>query len=275
MANKDQPRRWIDSDSEIPESLRKALCAEATSAASPEEVEKLKNRLRSILTPPSGPDSGGGGSPLTSPSLSLSLKAFLFVGSFIALGTIGAFFFMENAEVDELNERNEREERNERDKADKTNETDETDEMIDRFERVNLDANSKTLAKQPILEHNSAKVQKKSDLSSSLRKGHKNLKRPTSQDTIDSPSRAGQQVFLFAQEARFLSKVRAILDRDPSKALKMVKEHQKRFPRGKLVEERETLRIRALRKLGRIEEAGQQTKAFENTFPHSGYEVSP
>jgi hypothetical protein len=52
-------------------------------------------------------------------------------------------------------------------------------------------------------------------------------------------------------------------------ALVPLAEHARRFPGGRLVEEREALRIQSLSKLGRIAEARQAAQAFRARFPRS------
>jgi outer membrane protein assembly factor BamD (BamD/ComL family) len=52
-------------------------------------------------------------------------------------------------------------------------------------------------------------------------------------------------------------------------ALGFLAEHARRFPGGRLVEEREALRIRSLAKSGRVAEARRAAKAFRARFPRS------
>jgi len=54
-------------------------------------------------------------------------------------------------------------------------------------------------------------------------------------------------------------------------ALDLVADHAKRFPRGELAPEREYLRVKALRRLGRTNEARDRAKAYLATFPTSPY----
>jgi len=61
----------------------------------------------------------------------------------------------------------------------------------------------------------------------------------------------------------------AVARRDFSAALAPIGEHARRFRRGRLVEEREALRVRALSGLGRTEEARRAADAFEKRFPRS------
>ena len=52
-------------------------------------------------------------------------------------------------------------------------------------------------------------------------------------------------------------------------ALSATSEHARRFKNGRLVEEREALRVKALMGLGRAEEARHAAAAFRARFPRS------
>jgi hypothetical protein len=54
-----------------------------------------------------------------------------------------------------------------------------------------------------------------------------------------------------------------------SAALQSIAEHQRRFPAGRLREEREALRIKALAGLGRDDEARRAAERFRERFPRS------
>jgi hypothetical protein len=54
-----------------------------------------------------------------------------------------------------------------------------------------------------------------------------------------------------------------------SQALTLVAQHGRRFPSGRLAEEREALRVRALANAGRTQEADRAAKAFATRFPRS------
>ncbi|HEY4185996.1 MAG TPA: hypothetical protein VGP07_13060 [Polyangia bacterium] len=71
-------------------------------------------------------------------------------------------------------------------------------------------------------------------------------------------------------ELQLLRRARAAVAReDFASALSLLVEHTKRFRDGRLVEEREALRVKTLVGLGRIEEARRAGTAFETRFPHS------
>jgi hypothetical protein len=71
-------------------------------------------------------------------------------------------------------------------------------------------------------------------------------------------------------ELRLLRQARAAVARqDFTSALRPIAEHARRFKEGRLAEEREALRVRALSGLGRSEEARRAASAFEARFPRS------
>jgi hypothetical protein len=77
--------------------------------------------------------------------------------------------------------------------------------------------------------------------------------------------RAGARV-----ELRLLERARAAVAReDFVLALQLLGEHGRRFRRGRLVEEREALRVKALASLGRRSEARRAAAQFEAKFPRS------
>ena len=71
-------------------------------------------------------------------------------------------------------------------------------------------------------------------------------------------------------ELRLLRQARAAVARgDFTDALSPINEHTRRFKNGRLVEEREALRVKALGGLGRTEEARRAAIAFRARFPRS------
>ena len=58
---------------------------------------------------------------------------------------------------------------------------------------------------------------------------------------------------------------------DFANALVLLAEHGRRFPKGRLAEEREALRVRSLARAGRGDEARRVLAAFANRFPHSAF----
>jgi hypothetical protein len=74
----------------------------------------------------------------------------------------------------------------------------------------------------------------------------------------------------YAAELRLLQRAQvAYTDGDYARSLSMLAEHGRRFPNGRLTEEREALRVRALAGSGRTDEASRAAEAFGNRFPRS------
>jgi hypothetical protein len=73
-----------------------------------------------------------------------------------------------------------------------------------------------------------------------------------------------------ALELGLLQRARAsVAASEFSAALQLLAEHQRRFPAGRLREEREALRIKALAGLGRDDEARRAAERFRERFPRS------
>ena len=71
-------------------------------------------------------------------------------------------------------------------------------------------------------------------------------------------------------ELRLLRQARAAVARgDYAAALSPIAEHARRFKDGRLAEEREALRVKALAGLGRTDEARRAARAFRARFPRS------
>ncbi len=72
-------------------------------------------------------------------------------------------------------------------------------------------------------------------------------------------------------EADLLVRARAAVGGDPARALSLVKEHERRFPGGALVQEREVIAVSALVGLGRMSEARPRAARFLEQHPSSVY----
>jgi len=79
-----------------------------------------------------------------------------------------------------------------------------------------------------------------------------------------SPVDAAREELHLMRQARA-----AVARRDFAAALTPLAEHARRFKNGRLVEEREALRVKALMGLGRSEEARRAAAAFRARFPRS------
>ena len=74
----------------------------------------------------------------------------------------------------------------------------------------------------------------------------------------------------YAAELQLLNRSQAAFARgNLSGALVLLAEHARRFPRGRLAEEREAVRVRSLAGLGLTIEARRAATMFANRFPHS------
>lgn len=91
--------------------------------------------------------------------------------------------------------------------------------------------------------------------------------------TVQSPSllqAPGAELQLERDELRLLERAHAALTReDFVAAMSPLLEHARRFKQGRLVEEREVLRMEALSGLGRRDEVRRAAAAFEVRFPRS------
>ncbi len=74
---------------------------------------------------------------------------------------------------------------------------------------------------------------------------------------------------LGAEQALLAQARRAIAGGEPAVALRAVSSHAKRFAGGALVQEREVLRIQALARAGRMDEARQGADRFRSRYPRS------
>jgi hypothetical protein len=70
-------------------------------------------------------------------------------------------------------------------------------------------------------------------------------------------------------EAGLLHLARTLLATDPERALRLTKEHARRYPNGDLAQEREVIAIESLRRLGRLDAAVERGAAFERKYPGS------
>ncbi|HMF43628.1 MAG TPA: hypothetical protein VKQ32_23300 [Polyangia bacterium] len=97
---------------------------------------------------------------------------------------------------------------------------------------------------------------------------------PAAEELPAPPPDADRPVLSKADAARaelhLLRQARAAVAREAyAAALAPIAEHARRFKDGRLAEEREALRVKALAGLGRTEEARRAAKAFRARFPRS------
>lgn len=95
------------------------------------------------------------------------------------------------------------------------------------------------------------------------------VKKPDVVRTLEKP-REGARDTSLAAERKLLEVARSALARgELPGAFAALNEHERDFPRGRLVEEREALFIKTLHTAGRDDEAAARTRRFEATFPDS------
>jgi len=76
----------------------------------------------------------------------------------------------------------------------------------------------------------------------------------------------------YAAELQLLQRAQSeYASHDFANALVLLAEHGRFFPRGRLAEEREALRVRSLARAGRGDEARRALASFANRFPHSAF----
>jgi hypothetical protein len=91
---------------------------------------------------------------------------------------------------------------------------------------------------------------------------------PATAHAVGAPRAA--QADAIREELRLLRQARAAVGReDFAAALPPIAEHARRFKDGRLAEEREALRVKALAGLGRADEARRAAVSFRARFPHS------
>jgi hypothetical protein len=96
---------------------------------------------------------------------------------------------------------------------------------------------------------------------------------PAGSSKVPEPSAAARRPSpdeTYALELALLQRARAAVAKgDDAKALDAIVEHQRRFSAGRLREEREALRVKALAGLGRKDEARRAAERFKAEFPRS------
>jgi len=95
---------------------------------------------------------------------------------------------------------------------------------------------------------------------------------PASSTRIQRPHRSIAPQESYAAELQLLQRAQSeYASHDFTNALVLVAEHGRRFPNGRLAEEREALRVRSLARAGRGDEARRALASFANRFPHSAF----
>jgi hypothetical protein len=93
---------------------------------------------------------------------------------------------------------------------------------------------------------------------------------PVARAKAHRPVQSGGDRESYAAELDLLQRAQiAYAGHDFPEAMVPISEHARRFPNGRLAEQREALRIRTLAGSGRIDEARRASVAFANRFPRS------
>lgn len=92
-----------------------------------------------------------------------------------------------------------------------------------------------------------------------------------SEEGVDSAaeSEAPRTQKATVSELTLLQQARAQLKRSPKQSLRLVEQHSRQFPGSQFTQEREVIRIEALRLLGRESEAEKRGEDFKEKFPDS------
>lgn len=94
---------------------------------------------------------------------------------------------------------------------------------------------------------------------------------PSSRETSPSSRGSGVQPRERVPEAVLLRQAQQRLSTDPAQALRLLQRHEREYPRGSLIQEREVLRIQALEGLGRAAEGRALRERFERRYPDSAH----
>jgi hypothetical protein len=90
--------------------------------------------------------------------------------------------------------------------------------------------------------------------------------------TTRRPHRLLEPQESYAAELQLLQRAQSeYASHDFGNALLLLAEHGRRFPKGRLAEEREALRVRSLARAGRGDEARRALASFAKRFPHSAF----
>jgi hypothetical protein len=87
--------------------------------------------------------------------------------------------------------------------------------------------------------------------------------------TMASPADGMSAASSLAEEHRLLRAARSALAGAPARALALTREHERRFPRGVLAQEREVIAIQALAAMGEGEAARKKADGFDEKYPDS------
>jgi hypothetical protein len=86
-----------------------------------------------------------------------------------------------------------------------------------------------------------------------------------------SAAAAGADIDPLVRESELVQEAMRSVQRDSAHALRVAVQHAREFPNGQLAAERAYVRVRALARLGRIDEAVSEARALIEAHPESEY----
>lgn len=92
---------------------------------------------------------------------------------------------------------------------------------------------------------------------------------PSLRSAVPSPARAERDAELQAERQLIEAARTALLRKEPEHALGSIATHKKRFPNGRLAEERDSVEIQVLKALHRDDDAAAASKRFKKRYPDS------
>ncbi len=95
---------------------------------------------------------------------------------------------------------------------------------------------------------------------------------PSVKKELAHPSGAGKSAQ--PSEAQLLSAARGLISKDPKGALSILAQHESLYPHGILGQEREVLRVRALKEAGQLNSAQKEAEEFRKAHPDSAHTTS-
>jgi hypothetical protein len=243
------PVRWLDEGSEAPEELRRVLGAGRDALGTSDELGRLQASLARALGPSAGlmddsPVSGTGrvagdaATGVAAQGSTSSLELWL-VGAVIASGVAGAVLF----DVAPWNR--------------------------EPVARSAVPVTSSVRAPSDIVAAPAAPSEPAPSVVPAPSEPLQEAAPVAAEPARPSRARPAPRA---ESEAALLQRAQAALAGDPARALALTREHQRRFPRGSLSQEREVIAIEALKRVGAGRAAGEKASEFEQRYRGSVHE---
>ncbi len=261
MSNEQNPLRLYDPAAGAPAALRELLDAGRRDLPSPDQIGRLSAKLGPLLDAPPAPGPGGASSPpgfLGSPK---ALAALLGAGA-VAGGLVWYLLGAQAGSNPPLPTHGG---------------PPEIAEPASKSPVKPAPVNpagtpqTKPAPEAPAAETSSAAPKREPEQAEASPKIKRNnapiLEKPPV-DRKSEPSNASAK----PSEAELLQQAQRLLKSNPTKALALTREHQRLYPRGVLVQEREVIAIEALSRLGRKSAAEDRAGEFESKYPGSAHE---